>query len=182
LAIHGRSSPYRIEINPWLLDVDLARIIAARGAFVAAVGELETSLTEVAIRLSRISDYYALRTKFPSRRKDRIKFLKQACEANGPYMHLAPVLQKFLSRFEAFSEYRDLLAHARMRALSGPDDSVSIVFSDYYAAPEGVNFREERATLRELERKARRVCRCVRAFNFLFDQIRESLPPLTSQN
>jgi hypothetical protein len=178
MAVPGRSSPYRLEINPWALDDELMRVHLARGAFLAGVAELEIGLTEIAIRLSRLSEYQSLRGSFPSRRKDRMRFLRAACNLSGSLSRFAPALEKIIIRYENFWDYRDLLAHARMRVLSLPDGDATIELSDYYAQADQIAHRIERASLHGLEKKARRVCRAARAFNYLYSLVDNELPSL----
>lgn len=178
MAAPGRSSPYRLEINPWVMDAELTRAHVARGAFLAGVAELEIGLTEVAIRLSRLDEYHGLRERFPTRRKERIRFLREACNLVGPLSQYASILEKVILRYEEFCTYRDLLAHARMRVLSMPHGNASIALTDYFARGEEITQRIERASLFELERKARRVCSVARAFNYLYHRVDSELPTL----
>ena len=175
----GRVSPYRLEINPWLLDSDLEKTLLARGAFVSAVGEIETRLTEISIRLSRLPHYRELRQSFPSRRKDRIAFLRSAAQSDGPLSDHGPALLKFVVRYEQFCLLRDILAHGSTKALSLNEGGATVKLYDFFADGDNIMHRRENCTSFDLERKARRVSRCARALNYLLSQVdAQRLPPL----
>ncbi len=53
----NRSSPLRVKVNPWTLDHTSTEVMQLRGAYVAAMGTVETILTELAIRASKQHDY-----------------------------------------------------------------------------------------------------------------------------
>ena len=157
----------------------LEQILLARGAYIAAVGVLETGLTETAIRLSRYDEYHSLRAHFPTRRNHRQRFLLDACSTTGKLGDWAPLLACFVRRLEAYSPLRDTLAHGAQTAISGHSASETQVrFKDYFAAAGGAQFRVEPVPLPILELKALKACRTARVWSRLYPRLDERIAPL----
>lgn len=154
----GRKSPLRLEVNPWTSDDDLHVALQLRGAFIGAMGTIETILAEIVIRSSKVPEYSALRARFPSRRTDMTKYLRSLCTAEGPLEPWSPLLRQVLERQEAHTELRDILAHARMQILTGPGKHSSIKLEDYYPHDEHrIAFRMRNLSRKDLEGYARRI-------------------------
>jgi hypothetical protein len=179
--VKGRESPYRVERNPWTTDVELLRVLQARGGYVAAMGHIETTLTELAIRASKHPAYGSIRQTFPTRRPDRLKFLQEVCERDGPLRPYRTLLRSIITRFEHGFEIRDYLSHGRMRILSGPGDDASLKFEDYYANGAALAFRMHQTTCRRLEADAHRMAGFSRAVDRLYARLGPRLPAVTAE-
>jgi hypothetical protein len=150
-------SAYAIEVNPWPPRTDVEAVLLWRGTIVAAFGNIETNLGEVAIRASRLPQYEALRAGFPYSAEKRVAFLRAAfCkDPLRPYQGIASV---FLDRFSAAANLRHMMAHARMQVLPG-----MAVFHDF-AESNGVEVSARRTpfALHELEHCAWKAARLSR--------------------
>lgn len=183
MRIEGRTSPLRVEINPWTLDGDLEEALLLRGAYIAAMGTIETNLTELAIRASKHPAYYGIRDRFPSRRPERIKYLQDVCERDGPLTQWRTLLKAVLARFNASLGDRDLFAHGRMQVLSGPGGTTVVQFGDFYAQGGVIEYRyEPMVPLSDLRRKAHKAARFSRATSLLYLQLGDTLPPASAQS
>lgn len=175
----NRSSPLRVEINPWTLDSTLHEVMQLRGAYVAAWGTIETRLTELAIRASKHEKYSSIRASFPSRRPDRLKFLEAVCTAEGPLKPFVGLIAAAVQRFRAGLELRDMLAHARMQVLSGPGDGATITLKGYTAAGDSIASRNGLHSLRDLRETTYRATRLSRCVDCLYGRIGQLLPELS---
>lgn len=173
-----RTSPLRVEINPWTLDHTLTEVMQLRGAYVAAMATVETILTELAIRASKHEAYVALRGRFPSRRPDRLRYLGAVCETTGPLTPHRSLVLGVIRRFEDGLSLRDILAHGRMQVLTGPGDDASIKLEDYSASGEFIQFRRDQYTLKTLRRRVYRATRLSRCVDSLYGRLGELLPPI----
>lgn len=172
--MNGRNSPLRVELNPWTLDHTLHDVMQLRGAFVAALGTIETILTEAAIRISKMECYTQIRPAFPTRRPDRIRYLQAICNSAGPLHRYRPLVTAVIVRFEWALEMRDMLAHGRMQVLSGPGSSATISFQDYYGQGGVIILREKVYILEELRAHVHSLTRTSRAVNWLYRVARHS--------
>ncbi len=174
----NRTSPLRTEVNPWTLDHSLTEIMQLRGTFVAAMGTIETILTELAIRASKHEAYAGIRGRFPSRRPDRLKYLRLVSDLRGPLTPHRTLLIGIISRFSDNLALRDILAHGRMQILTGPGDDASIKLEDYSAVGELIQFRRDQYTLNTLRPRVYRVARLSRCVDSLYSRLGVLLPPL----
>ena len=152
-------SAYAIEINPWIQREESEAALLFRGTVVSAYAYIETRLTEIAIRASRMPVYAELREKYPYQMNGRLKFLRQAF-AIGALAPYGSIAESFFSRFEDAATLRHVMAHARMEM--GPKDW-GVTFYDYRPGENGaIMFRRNRYTYQELERFAWRASRLSR--------------------
>ena len=171
-----RTSPLRVEINPWALDHTINEVMQLRGAYIAALGTIETVLTELAIRASKHDAYVSVRAKFPSRRPDRLKYLEDVCEIDGPLTPYRGLIAGLIKRFRAGLSVRDILAHGRMQIMSGPGDDASIKLEDYSAAGELISFRRDQWTLKNFRTRTYRATRLSRSVVTLYARLGDRLP------
>lgn len=172
----SRTSPLRVEINPWALDVNVEEVMKLRGAYVAAMATIETTLTELAIRASKHPQYAAVRPKFPSRRPDRIKYLRSVCERDGPLSAYRGFILGAVARFDAGLHFRDMLAHGRMQIISFSSGDATIKLEDYSADGEFIKFRVDNVQLSSLRARAHRMARLSRCVDFLYARLGDRLP------
>lgn len=171
-----RTSPLRVEINPWTLDVALEEVMRLRGAYVAAMGTIETILTELAIRASKAEEYDLVRAKFPSRRPDRLKYLQAVCDMDGPLTPYRSIIISVVARFEAGLSLRDMLAHGRMKITSFSSELVTIDMQDYSAAGEFIKLRRDNFKLTWLRSRTYRMTRLSRCVDLLYSRLGDRLP------
>lgn len=171
-----RTSPLRVEINPWATDATIEEVMQLRGAYISALGTIETILTELAIRASKHEAYVSVRTKFPSRRPDRLKYLEALREIEGPLTPYRGLIAGTIKRFRAGLGARDILAHGRMQVMSGPGDDASIKLEDYSAAGAYVSFRRDQWTLKNFRIRTYRATRLSRCVVMLYARLGDRLP------
>lgn len=156
-------SAYATEVNPWVTRGDVEAALFFRGTIVSALGSIETSLGELALRCSRLEHYAALRSTFPYSFKNRIKFLRQAF-SQEPLLRHQEIANQFFDRVERLFAARNMVAHARMQVM--PDWGVT-----FHHFPEsfdgGVSTSKERLTLQDLELLAWRGARLSRLYQRL---------------
>ncbi|MGE4304734.1 MAG: hypothetical protein AB7E24_11975 [Novosphingobium sp.] len=158
-------SAYSVEVNPWSPREDVEAAIFFRGAIVSAFGNIEARLGELCIRASRIPVYDALRDRFPHPTSKRIAYLRQVF-ATGPLATWEATATRYLDRFQAGEELRNLVAHSQMQVL--PDWGVTL--RDFPSADRaGIQTRSRRLTLPEIEIVAWRAARLSRLGQHLFD-------------
>ncbi|NTS66347.1 hypothetical protein HRV97_14405 [Sphingomonas sp. HHU CXW] len=177
----NRTSPLRVEINPWTLDHTLTEVMQLRGAYVAAMGTVETILTELAIRASKHQAYAGIRARFPSRRPDRLKYLTSVCNSVGPLTPYRGLVLGIIHRFENGLVLRDIEAHGRMQVITGPGDDASIKLEDYSAAGEFIQFRQDQYTLKTMRLRVYRATRLSRSVDMLYGRLDELLPAITGE-
>lgn len=118
MQLDARNRLFALERNPWTPEGELQHALFLRGVIISAAGYTEMSLTELAIRASRLPVYAAQRAKYPYLLKSRIKFLRDAIAVpQGPLSAYSSLSLRFLDRFEAMKEFRDMLAHAKLKVL-----------------------------------------------------------------
>lgn len=173
-------SPFRTERNPWLSDEHIHESLFLRGAYVAAIGTVETMLTEIAIAASKVPAYASLKVKFPSRRNDRIDYLRKVACVPGLLHRYATLIEAVLRRFEEALELRDLFAHARQQIYSSLIKHAlwEVRLFDFYANGSAIAYRERRITDTELRRLALRAASFSRAVASLHYGARALLPPI----
>lgn len=123
---------FALDVSPWQTKSSLEAAFLHRGVVVGAWAAVETNLIELSIRASRLDCYVKLRSKYPTRLKDRIRFLRLVADDEGPLKPWASLLHKVLDRYERSSEIRNIMAHAHMEVL--PDWGAT--FSGYQAKGE----------------------------------------------
>ena len=178
VSMINRTSPLRVDINPWALDDNVNDVMALRGTFVAALGAIETTLTELAIRASKHESYIQIREKFPSRRPDRLKYLRKIIEIDGPLSPYSKLIEAILARYEQQLELRDFLAHGRMQILSHNGGEAMIKLEDYKADGQFVMYRTKPIILSELRHKSHKAALFSRCVGMLYGQTSDILPVL----
>jgi hypothetical protein len=152
-----------VSVNPWSRRGEIEAALLFRGTLVASYGEIEVQMAELAIRCSRLPEYYGLRDNFPFTVAKRTNFLRQAFSC-GPLNVYQKVAECALKRVEEATELRHLVAHARMQVQ--PDWGV--VFEHIPTASDGqIAFETKRITLANLELAARKAARLCRVFQKL---------------
>ncbi len=143
-------SPYALEDNPWVSREEWETLLLLRGAIVASFGQIETTLGEIALRLSRDERCAALRSTYPHAIDKRLKFLRK-CFNLEPYKRRSGLANQILTRFESSSALRHVMAHGR---INGPTHGW-LSFRDFKASVAGeVISRDHRFTFDELEKHA----------------------------
>jgi hypothetical protein len=171
-----RTSPYRVEINPWVSDDDLHRAFMLRGVIISGLAYGETRLTELAIRASKHSAYIGARKHFPSKRAPRLTYLRNIAVLPGPLFQFRLRLKILIDQFESSFELRDIMAHGRMQVLSGEGPRLNLW--DY--APEGlaISQRTQVIVAKDLDRHALRAARLSRAIDATYHKACRDLPEL----
>lgn len=173
---YTRTSPYRVEVNPWVSDDELHQVFLLRGVIISALAYCETRLTELAIRASKHPAYVGAREKFPSGRDKRMSFLGKIVTLPGPLLPLRMRLTALLREFQATFELRDIMAHGGMQVLSGDDPRINTW--DYVAGTPAIDQRTRTWSTSSLDRLARRAARLSRATNGVYNRACRNLPEL----
>lgn len=169
-------SAYAIEINPWARRGDIEAALFFRGVIVSAYGNMETQMGELVIRCSRLEVYAKMRGSFPFSVPRRLAFLREAF-SYGPLMPYQKYATSFINRFEAATNLRHQVAHARMRVM--PDWGVT--FIDIPSSKdEEIQIRSTRIAPFEFEALAWQAARLSRLFQRLVGRLDnlEILPSL----
>ncbi len=169
-------SAYAVEINPWVPRADIEAALSFRGTIVSALAYIEGSLGDIAIRCSRVEIYSEIRSEFPHTLTKKTKFLRKVFQF-GPLQPYRSWADQFLNRVEAYSELRNLVAHARMQVM--PDCGVT--FQHYPRnTPREAILERKRLTMEELELVAWKAARLSRLFQRLYNHLetQQILPPL----
>lgn len=111
-------SPYALEYNPWTSTSEIEKALFYRGVIVSAFGQIETKLSEIAIRASLVPEFLALRSTFPRRVEQRIAFLRRVFEIE-PMVEHQSVANAYLDRFVGMATLRHMMAHGRMQVMGG---------------------------------------------------------------
>jgi len=98
---------------------ELATVMFLRGAILGSYGFIETKLSEIAIRSSRIGEYSRLQSKFPWKTADRLKYLSRAFDLEGVLKNHAPLGKKLVDDFAAVQVHRNKWAHGSLSVLPG---------------------------------------------------------------
>lgn len=181
-------SRLRVFEVPWLTDTDMERILLFRGTFVSAAAQVETILTELAVRASYHPNYVDAREHFPRRRDDRIKHLRKLCILPGPLAPRAKRLDAIVQFYEASQTMRDRLAHARMTARSdggmiarafGLTEAVRLL--EIAGGGDLVELRDNRMSINELRQLAERAALVSRATERYYAWAGSVLPSITER-
>ena len=175
-----QQSPFHIELNPWCTDEKLERSLLRRGAYVAAVGQVETHLTEWAIRSSRTTEYANLRAKFPRHRNERIGYLRNLAAAPGPLIAFAERVVDIVDRYESLNDLRDIFAHGSMTilAMRGVGGEASLNFKDYFGRGSNIEVRGTPMSLLQLEAEAIKATEAARIALALHLEVDRLLPAI----
>jgi hypothetical protein len=167
-----------IEVNPWTSQELAEKAMQYRGAIVAAWGNIETWLSEVALRASHVDAYRGLRGQFPYKIETRIAFLEKILEQPGPLARFAPLGRPLLARVRQSAKLRNQMAHARMTMLP----QWGVTFEELVGQGDQVSLRRRRYSLAELEALARRATRLSRIVQRAAARLEAEkvLPPLLS--
>ena len=172
----GRASPLRLEVNPWTLDHSLHEALLLREAYIAALGTVETILTELAIRASWLPSYSTARLAFPKRRGDRIGYLRKIAILPGPLLPYASILLSIIDRYEAENQRRDMLAHGRMQVLTMHGGGARIKLRGFSAMGKEIAMREDVFWIDDFRHAVHKRTRMSRAVDRLYDRLDVHLP------
>jgi len=173
--LHYAKSPFSIEYNPWIPASETEDAMLYRGVIVSSFAQTETGLGELAIRVSRMPEYYSLRERFPFTSEKRIAFLRSAFLA-APLAPYHPYASRFLEKFEQTAPLRHMMAHGRMQVLGGLVTFHDIPWTDGFA----ITIRRQRFVLAGLELVALRSAKLARLGHLLNHRLEalKILPPL----
>ena len=172
---HARSA-YAFEVNPWTTRGDVEAAQFFRGTIVSGFGYIDTRLSELAIRISKMPEYRDLRSTFPYSFGKRVHYLPEVF-SKPPLEEFGGLALQFLARLESHYELRNLAAHGKMQVM--PDWGVT--FTDYPATKgDKITQRRERFTPAMLEAAAYKVARFSRLSQLLLVWLERSveLPPI----
>ena len=147
-----------VEVNPWTPQDEAEKAILYRGAIVAAWSNIETYLSEWALRASHVDAYRGLRERFPYKIDDRIGFLERVLRHPGPLQDFMPLGLLLLSRVRKSATLRNRMAHARMRVLP----HWGVTFEELVGQQDKVTVRSQRYSLLQLRSLAMRTTRLSR--------------------
>lgn len=175
-----QQSPFHIELSPWCTDQTLERSLLLRGAYIAAVGQIETHLTEWAIRSSRSEEYAGLRTTFPRHRNERITYLRDLTAKPGPLAAFADPILKTVDAYEALNDLRDILAHGSMSvmAMRGIAGGAGLKFRDFFGKAKSAEFRGTTMSMLQLENAAIQATEAARNALSLHHKVDQVLPTM----
>jgi hypothetical protein len=160
-------SAYAVEINPWARRGDIEAALLFRGVIVSAYGNMETQMGELVIRCSRLEVYAKMKGSFPFSVPRRLAFLRAAF-SHGPLMPYQKFAISFIDRFEASSNLRHQIAHARMQVM--PDWGVT--FHDIPSSKdEEIQLRSKQIAPVELEEWAWQAAKLSRLFQNLIGRL-----------
>lgn len=149
----------RSDFDPWADSHDIAMLHLHRGAFISAWANIETIITELCIRASRLEQYAALRAKFPYARTDKAKFLRNAIKVDGPLKPYSTWIELILIRIERLNGFRDMIVHSRMKNPS----AFTTRFDRWdVTADSRLTHFSDQLTFAELKSQANRICRLSR--------------------
>jgi hypothetical protein len=112
----------------WQSPKDVAHAYMLRGAILTAVSHLELCIAELSLRASYVPVYGAAaarRASLPPNTTQRVKFLMEVIEDDGPLRPHAEWLRRALKRWEVFRELRNRMAHGHMTVFRGRADQIS---------------------------------------------------------
>jgi len=181
-----RWSEFEIEANPWARKEDVEAAMLFRGVSISAWAAIETTLNEIAFRASCDQAYIDVRDGFPYRLSERLRYFDDVLNRAGPLTPYSNLAKRLVARWASGATMRHILAHGRMRVLSGPRGAPSrATFTDLRPAPGGNGtLRTTMLTLQELGAGAKRAARFSRMVQRLAIQIdaRALLPQLVSDD
>ena len=93
-----------------------------RGAILTAVSHLELCIAELSLRASYVPEYDAAAARqasLPANTTQRVKFLVEVIEYDGPLRRHAEWLRRAFKRWESFRELRNRMAHGHMTVFRG---------------------------------------------------------------
>jgi hypothetical protein len=166
-----------LEVNPWQTKALVDAIHLFRGAIVSAWANVDTALIEVTIRASCHPAYADARADYPSKFKGRTRYLRKILSMPGPLSEFRGLGEAVLARYEAGSDMRNMMAHARVTQLLDR----GATFSGFLAkSGHEISWYQRRFSRHELEAMAVRATRFSRAVLGLLARIdaRELLPTL----
>ncbi len=166
-----------IEANPWTPQEAMEKALLYRGSIVAAWGNIETWLSELAVRASHADAYRGLKESFPYKIESRIGFLEQVLRLPGPLQPYASLGLLILVRVRNSAELRNRMAHARMRVLP----NWGVTFEELVGQKDRVIVRQHRYSPQQMEEFARRATRLSRFVQRAAGELdrKKLLPPLS---
>lgn len=167
-----------LKVNPWQSKRSLEAALLYRGTIVSAWANIETTINEIAIRVSITHPYQGLRNTYPFKLKSRTNFLRHALEIDGPITPFSGIANKILDRFESQASLRNLMAHGSMQVLPGWGATLKM-FSPQNGNE--IRYQYERFTEERMRRLAMRAARLSRFAIRLKAQLDQAnlLEPLT---
>jgi hypothetical protein len=167
-----RWSEYEIETNPWARKEHVEAAMLFRGVAIAAWAAIETTLSELAFRASHHTAYLGIRDSFPYPLRKRLEFFKEVLDRDGPLSPFRALAGQVIARWESGATMRHILAHGRMRVMSGPGKLCMVRMVDLRPGSDrnGV-LRSTQWTLDEFGQGARRAARKSRLLQRLTGRI-----------
>lgn len=164
-----RWSEYEIEANPWARKEDVEAAMLFRGVSISSWAAVETTLSEIAFRASCHQAYIEIREGFPYRLSDRLRYFKAVLDRPGPLTPYNNLARLVVARWKTGATMRHILAHGRMRVLSGPGKISTVTFTDVRPAQGGNGtLRTTMMALNDFGAGARRAARFSRLVQRLF--------------
>lgn len=156
--------------SPWSPTPEVGEVYLLRGAILSAFSHADSLAMMLAVRSSMIAPYQ-LRNKAPTRREERISFLRAVAEADGPLAPYRGLLQSIANRLEALNEFRTVAAHASYSAFG--HGTVSFPETKKSPGKSEVISKHRSMTLRELRRIAMKYALFSRACESLYYRLSE---------
>jgi len=180
-----RNSEFEIETNPWALKDDVESALFYRGAALSAWAQIESLLIELAFRASCDDAYRQIRGSYPYKLPNRLAYFRAVLDAPGPLSPYHALGRALIERWERAATMRHIMAHGRMRILSGPGPIATVTFVDIRPAGKGHGtMRETKLSLADMERGALKVTRFSRVLQRIIGRLDQGslLPPLETES
>lgn len=159
---------------------ELATVTFLRGAILGCYGFVETQLNEIAIRSSRIEEYYKLQAKFPWKFADRMNYLSKAFSVAGILKDIAPDGKKLVKDFVAMQNHRNKWAHGALAVMPGDRSNrwngSWITLKNFNPADKQFDFTTDRWTGQQIIEQAMETKRLASRSNSIHAAVVSSLP------
>lgn len=150
---------FMTEVSPWTPQEDMMQATLYRGAVLSSWGYIDTALSEISFRCSKLAAYSEIRNRYPYKYSSRIAYLETVLNSPGPLSPYRSFGSNFLSRFKKSAPLRHTMAHASMRVLP----QWGAVFTEFTSGKDdSVVRRTQRYQITELEALARKASRLSR--------------------
>jgi hypothetical protein len=157
------------EVNPWIPLDHLAKAMMYRGSIVSSWSYIDITLSEMAIRISKMDIYENIRDSYPYKAENKISYLRKVLGMQGPFSEIRSVGNQFLDRFEEAADIRHTMAHGKMNLLH------NLSFSEFRTGKKGSIVRHQTAyTLAQLYGHARKATRLSRLLQMGYDAINKA--------
>ena len=97
--------------NPWSPTEDLGELYMLRGAIISAFSHVDFIAMKISVCASRVSEYQ-IRPKPPTRTTERIQYIRDIIDIDGPLTRYRTIIGKAISKLEELNDYRTIVAHA----------------------------------------------------------------------